>query len=94
MEDFLNDFKDFVNARLQQPLFNMENTTEYKEKINNYKLHYHNLKNKIKKEDVDLLEKLIDEKERIEDFYINISYRTGFIDGIKMENSIKKENKK
>lgn len=93
MEDFLYDFKDFISARLQEPLFDTENSTEYKKQLNNYKLYYNTLKNKIKREDRELLEKLIKEKQKIEDFYIDISYRTGFSDGINMKGSIKKENK-
>lgn len=94
MENFLDDFKDFIGARLQQPLFEIENSTDYKKKADNYKLYYNTLKKKLKKEDIQLFENLICEKEKIEDFYIDISYRTGFIDGINMENSIKKESKK
>lgn len=94
MENFLDDFKDFIGARLQQPLFDIENSIAYQEKANNYKLYYTTLKDRLKKEDIQLLENLIHEKGKIEDFYIDISYRTGFIDGIKMKNSVKKENKK
>lgn len=93
MEDFLDDFKDFIGARLQQPLFDIENSIAYQEKANNYKLYYTALKDRLKKEDIKLLENLIREKGKIEDFYIDISYRTGFTDGIKMKDSIKKESK-
>lgn len=94
MEDFFNDFKDFINTRLQQPLFDIENDMEYKEKINNYKLYYNILTNKLNKESITSLEKLIIEKEKIEDLYIDMAYQTGFIDGITIYNSIKKESKK
>lgn len=93
MEDFLDDFKDFIGARLQQPLFDIEQNIAYQEKFDNYKLYYTTLKERLKKEDIQLLENLICAKETIEDFYIDISYRTGFTDGFKMKDSIKKESK-
>ena len=93
LENFLDDFRDFINERLQQPLLNIENSTSYKQVVNKYSLYYNTLKNTMKERDFQLIDSLISQKERIGDFYIDISYRTGFVDGINMKDSIKTENK-
>ena len=94
MEEFFIDFHAFIDERLAQPLFDIEKHQECKEKEHNYRLYYNKLKNILEKEDVELLEKLVINKEGVEDFYIYTAYRIGFLDGIDIKNGIKKENKK
>lgn len=94
MDDFSNDFIDFMTERLVKPFSHIEKTTQYKLILEAYELHFQRINDILKQKNNTLLDKLITKKDNLQDLYIKEAYKTGFIDGITLNNSIKNENKK
>lgn len=93
MEEFFNDFKDFINTRIENTRIKNEKTDEFNAKYNKYTKLSNEFVNWLAEniKDKEILNSFIDLQNVIEEimtYYAKSSYKAGVSDGVNLIYSI------